>query len=46
MEQDEDEVTCRLAGDAGALEPLVREVADALVAGAARRAGPVPAGTP
>ncbi|NUP77557.1 MAG: aspartate aminotransferase family protein [Nonomuraea sp.] len=46
VEHDEDEVTYRLAGDAGALEPLVREVVDALVAGAARRAGPVPAGTP
>ncbi|MEU0571915.1 hypothetical protein ABZ297_41855, partial [Nonomuraea sp. NPDC005983] len=31
---------------AAALEPLVRTVLDALVAGAARRGGPVPAGTP
>lgn len=33
-------------GGAAALEPLVREVIGALAAGAARRVGPVPAGTP
>ncbi|MEW9530507.1 aspartate aminotransferase family protein [Microbispora sp. NPDC049125] len=34
------------AGGAEALEPLLRIVLDALVSGAARRGGPVPAGSP